>query len=217
MGNGPPPHLQKAGVARTSRTQVVAIRAPAAQTLPPVAGEGKLPTAIPIFQPWSRCHRDYAGGLMTSVETKRKHWQRSWSRKVSRPARQQHATLILAPSLQKSWARRTLASRACGDFQTWSSTRVEKVAHMHTPRVQNPPAMQQVTRTSKPIANQQALDLQETMRPWSTRLQNFDAAGIPQPTQETLLRAVIQLKARVAATIQTHLRCVSQEGHQQRV
>ena len=35
----------------------VAIRAPATQALPPVAGEGKLPTAIPIFQPWSRCHR----------------------------------------------------------------------------------------------------------------------------------------------------------------
>ena len=41
---------------------------------------------------------------------------------VSRPARQQHAKLILAPSLRKSWARRTLASRACGDLQTWSST-----------------------------------------------------------------------------------------------
>ena len=41
----------------------VAIRAPATQTLPPVAGEGKLPTAIPIFQPWSRCHRDYVGWL----------------------------------------------------------------------------------------------------------------------------------------------------------
>ena len=89
--------------------------APATKTLPPVAGEGKLPAAIPIFQPWSRCHRDYAGWLMTSVEAKRKHWQ-------SRPARQQHATLILAPSLRKSWARRTLASRACGDLQTWSST-----------------------------------------------------------------------------------------------
>ena len=58
-------------------------------------------------------------------------------------------------------------------------------------------------------AIQQALDLQETMRPWSTRLQNFDAAGIPQPTQETLLRAVIQLKARVAATMQMHLHSVS--------
>ena len=95
--------------------------------------------------------------------------------------------------------------------------------------------MQQVTRTSGPIAKrqrceaarvdrqhaesaeqrkldraiQQALNLQETMRPWSTRLQNFDAAGIPQPTQETLLRAVILLKARVAATIQMHLRSVS--------
>ena len=90
--------------------------------------------------------------------------------------------------------------------------------------------MQQVTRTSKPIAKRQRceaarvdrqhaesaeqrnldrLELQETMRPWSTRLQNFDAAGIPHPTQETLLRAVIQLKARVAATIQMHLRSVS--------
>ena len=75
----------------------VAIRAPATQTLCFACclhnmglhrGEGKLPTAIPIFQPLSRCHRDYAGWLMTSVETKRKHWQRSWSKKVSRPARQ---------------------------------------------------------------------------------------------------------------------------------
>ena len=42
----------------------VAIRAPATQTLPPVAGEGKLPTAIPIIQPWSRCHRDeWKGGV----------------------------------------------------------------------------------------------------------------------------------------------------------
>ena len=59
----------------------VAIRAPDTQTLPPVAGEGKLPTAIPIFQPWSRCHRDCAGWLMTSVEAKRKHWQGSWSKR----------------------------------------------------------------------------------------------------------------------------------------
>ena len=40
----------------------VAIRAPATQTLPPVAGEGKLPTANPIFQPWSRCHRERESG-----------------------------------------------------------------------------------------------------------------------------------------------------------
>ena len=68
--------------------------------------------------------------------------QRSWSRKVSRLARQQHATLILAASLWKSGASRV-------DRQHAESA----------------------------IAIPQAPDLQETLTPWSTRMQNGQRTG----------------------------------------
>ena len=218
----------------------VAIRAPATQTLPPVAGEGNLPTAIP--------HLPAMESLSPRLRRLVNDQCGSEAKTLAEVMVQEGVTARQAAACHADSGAQfaeKLGSANIGLQSVWRladvefdahlavCARVERAAHVHTPRVQNPP--QQVTRTSKPIAKkqrceaarvgwqhaesaeqrnldraiQQALELQETMRPWSTRLQNFDAAGIPQPTQETLLRAVIQLKARVAATIPMHLRSVS--------
>ena len=164
VGDGPPPHLPKAGGARTSRTQVAPGRSKghggrsdprASYPNPATSGRGeKLPTAIPIFQPWSRCHRDYAGWLMTSVETKRKHWQRSWSKVVSRPEGE-HGSLtgwfwphmtITSEGLKITTLPRQGSYGNCLRVQSWIH---EKLGHperftLHSPKFYMPTLAGQV-------------------------------------------------------------------------